>query len=446
MSEATFTLSVRNSKAIASADICLDQITVLTGVNASGKSTIARMWSQLVNLSNLYPLFAKQDAWDELSTWSVHIVKLKERINGALGDVLLGGSVAEQGVDFSRLLSVEELQVIVNKLEAFTDDVLASLKSIPNVDDVQRAVMAFVRAVGVGEEFASDVGKLRKVFAEKAEKCIQRYQANMSTRNYYVYNQCRHYGIDVRWLTDVESMEFKEGDAVVYSVRKAIGAQSASLEATASLREIFGIKDALYIASPWISIPRIKSNGVLRMSMDELPHIVVNPEFSPETTLFQLLGGELEIDEQSQDRRWIYRRRDGLTVRLEDCAIGMKALSILDILYSRGYLSSETLLIIDEPEAHLHPQWIVEFARILVIIAKKLKVRMLLTSHNPDMIAALQKISDVEGLGGVRFYMAKPAGESNGYKFTYDDLGRDIEPIFDMFNIAMDRIYTYGNG
>ena len=446
MNEATFSLSVRNSKAIASADICLDQMTVLTGVNASGKSTIARMWSQLVNLSNLYPLFAKQDAWDLLSTWSIHIVKLKERINGMLGGVLLGGPAAEQGTDFSSLLSGEELLVVVNKLKEFTDNVLGTLKSIPDVDDVQRAVMAFVRAVGVGEELASDVEKLREVFSERVEKCIQRYQANMSTRNYYVYNQCKHYGIDVRWLTDVESMVFKEGDAVVYSVRKSTSAQPAQLEATASLREIFGIRDALYIASPWISIPRIKSNGVLRMSMDETPHIVVNPGFAPETTLFQLLGGELEIDEQSQDRRWIYRRRDGLTVGLEDCATGLKALSILDILYSRGYLNSETLLIIDEPEAHLHPQWIVEFARILVVIAKKLKVRMLLTSHNPDMIAALQKISKVEGLDGVRFYMAKPVGGSNGYKYTYDDLGQEIEPIFDMFNIAMDRIYAYGNG
>ena len=170
MNDATFSLSVRNSKAIASADICLDQMTVLTGVNASGKSTIARMWSQLVNLSNLYPLFAKQDAWDLLSTWSIHIAKLKERINGMLGGVLLGGPAAEQGTDFSSLLSGEELLVVVNKLKEFTDNVLGTLKSIPDVDDVQRAVMAFVRAVGVGEELASDVEKLREVFSERVEK------------------------------------------------------------------------------------------------------------------------------------------------------------------------------------------------------------------------------------------------------------------------------------
>ena len=182
------------------------------------------------------------------------------------------------------------------------------------------------------------------------------------------------------------------------------------------------------------------------MAMDEVPHMIVDKEFVPESSLFQVLGGELEIDEQSQDRRWIYKRSDGLAVSLEDCATGMKALSILDILYSRGYLNSETLLIIDEPEAHLHPQWIIEFARILIVIAKKLKVRMLLTSHNPDMIAALQKISDVEGLDGLRFYMAKPVGGAGGYKYTYEDLGKNIEPIFDMFNVAMDRIDAYGNG
>ena len=90
-------------------------------------------------------------------------------------------------------------------------------------------------------------------------------------------------------------------------------------------------------------------------------------------------------------------------------------------------------------------QWIIEFARILVVIAKELRVRMLLTSHNPDMVAALQKIADVEGLDGLRYYMAKPVNGSNGYKYMYEDLGKNIEPVFDMFNIAMDRIDAYGN-
>lgn len=445
MSDSTFTLSVRNSKAIASADICLDQITVLTGVNASGKSTIARMWSQLVNLSSLYPLFAERDAWGILAIWSVHIVQLKERLGGVPRGVL-GGAAAEPRIDFSSQLGLTDFKTLVENLKEYTEKVFADIEQNGTNGDRRRAIITFLRAVSVGEEFVDDIAGLRKIFMGKVEKSIERYGDNIERRDYSVYNQCRYYGVDVRWLTDVERMVFKEGDDVVYAVKAADQAQSSKLSSTAPLREIFGLRDALYIASPWLSVPRIGADGVLRMAMDEVPHVVVNHEFSPEASLFKVLGGDLEIDEGSQERQWLYKRIDGLTISLSDCATGIKALSILDILYSRGYLNSETLLIIDEPEAHLHPQWIIEFARILVLIAKKLRVRMLLTSHNPDMIAALQKISDVEELDGLHFYMSKPLSGSNGYKYTYEDLGRNIEPIFDMFNVAMDRIDAYGNG
>ena len=35
-------------------------------------------------------------------------------------------------------------------------------------------------------------------------------------------------------------------------------------------------------------------------------------------------------------------------------------------------------MIIDEPEAHLHPQWIVEYARLIVLLHKKLVLNFLL--------------------------------------------------------------------
>ena len=444
MSDSTFTLTVRNSKAIELAEICLDQITVLTGVNASGKSTIARMWSQLINLSSLYPIFAERDAWEILSIWSTHIVQLKERLDRAPRGVL-SGMEAESVVDFASLLATIKFSDLVERLKDYTEKVLSGIEKGVNDGEKRRALVTFLRAVGVGEEFVDNIQGLREIFMRKAEKCLRQYEENMTHRDYRVYNQCRYYGMDVRWLTDVESMTFKEGADIVYAVKSSEKEWSRKLDSTAPLREIFGLRDALYIASPWISVPRIGANGVLRMSMDEVPHIVVNRDPSTEISLFRVLEGVLEIDEQSKERRWLYRRSDGLTVGLDDCATGMKALSILDILYSRGYLNSETLLIIDEPEAHLHPQWIIEFARILVVIAKELKVRMLLTSHNPDMVAALQKIADVEGLDGLRYYLAKPVNGSNGYKYVYEDLGKNIEPIFDMFNIAMDRIDAYGN-
>ena len=43
----------------------------------------------------------------------------------------------------------------------------------------------------------------------------------------------------------------------------------------------------------------------------------------------------------------------------------------------------------DEPEAHLHPKWQNAFAEIIVLLVKELNVNVLLTTHSPNFMLAL---------------------------------------------------------
>ena len=100
------------------------------------------------------------------------------------------------------------------------------------------------------------------------------------------------------------------------------------------------------------------------------------------------------------------------------------------------------MLIIDEPESHLHPQWIVEYARMIVLLHKHIRVKFFLASHNPDMVSAIRYIAEKEGvLDNVNYYLAEKAEEA--YLYNYRALGSDIAPIFGSFNIAIDRISQY---
>ena len=122
----------------------------------------------------------------------------------------------------------------------------------------------------------------------------------------------------------------------------------------------------------------------------------------------------------------------------------MKTFTYLQRLLQNGFLDDNTLLLIDEPEAHLHPQWIVEYARLLVLINKKLGVKIMIASHNPDMVAAIRSIAEKEGvLENTHFYLAEKNAESRRY--VYNDLGQEIDEIFRSFNIALDRIKLYGS-
>ena len=129
---------------------------------------------------------------------------------------------------------------------------------------------------------------------------------------------------------------------------------------------------------------------------------------------------------------------------MKDAATGFKTFSYLQRLLENGYLNEETLLMIDEPEAHLHPQWVVEFARLLVLLNKKLGLKIMLASHNPDMVAAIHDIANKEGvLANTNFYVAQQESPDN-HQYVYKDLEHEIGEIFESFNIALENINRYG--
>ena len=47
------------------------------------------------------------------------------------------------------------------------------------------------------------------------------------------------------------------------------------------------------------------------------------------------------------------------------------------------------MLILDEPEAHLHPSWQNKFAEMIVLLVKELGVNIVLTTHSSNFVLAL---------------------------------------------------------
>jgi len=112
------------------------------------------------------------------------------------------------------------------------------------------------------------------------------------------------------------------------------------------------------------------------------------------------------------------------------------------MLLNNGTLNAGTLLILDEPEAHLHPQWIVEYGRFLVYLNQVIGVKLLVASHSPDMVSALKYITEKEGnLEKLNFYLAEQ--RSGEYKYDYKHLGVEIEEIFSSYNKSFDKLNDY---
>ena len=76
-------------------------------------------------------------------------------------------------------------------------------------------------------------------------------------------------------------------------------------------------------------------------------------------------------------------------LKISNLATGSKMFSIIKMLLNIGEINSTTMLILDEPEAHLHPMWQNAFAEIMVLLVKELNVNILLTTHSPNFMLAL---------------------------------------------------------
>lgn len=98
----------------------------------------------------------------------------------------------------------------------------------------------------------------------------------------------------------------------------------------------------------------------------------------------EVISGEFEFSINGD-----YYIDKGCKLRFSNLATGSKLFSILKLLINKGALDESTLLVLDEPEAHLHPAWQNKFAEIIVMLVKELNVKVLLTSHSPNFVLAI---------------------------------------------------------
>ncbi len=97
-----------------------------------------------------------------------------------------------------------------------------------------------------------------------------------------------------------------------------------------------------------------------------------------------ILPGTFEFSSDGE-----YYIHDGLKLRIPNLATGSKMFSIIKMLLNKGEIDDTTMLILDEPEAHLHPEWQNAFAEIIVLLVKELNVNVLLTTHSPNFMLAI---------------------------------------------------------
>lgn len=126
---------------------------------------------------------------------------------------------------------------------------------------------------------------------------------------------------------------------------------------------------------------------------------------------------------------WDYLVFKNLDKEIEpiNTATWIKSFGILDLLDRSHNLDSSNLLILDEPEVHLHPEWQVEYAKLIISLLKERDVTILITSHSPYLIEAIDKYStDSKISNRVNYYLSET-------KWKWEVISDKTENLNDIF-------------
>jgi predicted ATPase len=113
---------------------------------------------------------------------------------------------------------------------------------------------------------------------------------------------------------------------------------------------------------------------------------------------------------------------NGKNVNIANLSSGLKTFITLKQLLTQGVIKEKSMVIIDEPEVHLHPEWQVLFAKIIVLVQRKFDVNFLINTHSPYFMEAIDVFASKFGLGkDLRCYLSEK--DKNGNAFVEDVTG-----------------------
>ena len=146
----------------------------------------------------------------------------------------------------------------------------------------------------------------------------------------------------------------------------------------------------------------------------------------------------------------IYRRKNGRfayqvknaekILNIDNVSTGLKTFIILKTLLMNGLLESNGTIILDEPEIHLHPEWQLLFAEIIVLLQKEFGMNILLNTHSPYFLRAIQVYSAKYGIHDMcRYYMselsdtgsARIVNVTDNIDKLYEKLSRPLQKLED---------------
>lgn len=126
---------------------------------------------------------------------------------------------------------------------------------------------------------------------------------------------------------------------------------------------------------------------------------------------------------------------------LESLSSGMKIFYLIKNLIDTGIIVKNSTLILDEPEAHLHPNLQITLAEIIVLLQKKMKLHILTNTYSPYFMRAIEVFSEKYGIDDTtKYYLVYNDSDNAKVK----DVTLNISKIYKELSDPLQRLENEG--
>lgn len=382
-------LRIQNFAKVKEADIILDGITIIAGKNNTGKSTVGKVLDSMYNSTNNL----------EVKMKSARKSRLRQILNYTGTSMHVPSAFISETVE--GIFEAEDTDSEKWFLERF-------INYISNKEIMIEHKMLL-------EELLDKIAEIKEIPDEVFTKVIlSNYFNEIFNGN---INNTEHSDtiaeVEIEIKIGKNSIQFRNDTCVDYHFDYNPVSSSFYLDNPMIIDKLNNT-DVIRIPRRYLSEQEYHLYcGLAGMKIpfeDRAINEIINQERLDKVfgLLDRVIPGEITYNQKYEYKT--QKGKNGIDIR--SMSTGLKSFAIMKQLIMNGSLNEKDAIVLDEPEIHLHPEWQMVYAELIVALQEKFDLNFIINTHSSHFLETLDFYAEKYGRKGIcHYYLSK---ESEG--------------------------------
>lgn len=402
---------IKNIGKIKFADIKFDGITVIAGKNNTGKSTISEIVASFfLSLSDIER--------------KVFFYKLRE-IRNIFSSICT--DISKRRLFNIRRSEIDNLIVVFlngknKKIDIFIYSVFALLNLNIEEYDIENLYSAIEEVLHYKDEDISRIeldscitetlnGKVNSFYTNEQAEIVFTIK-NIENKILFSGNEINECSIKSHIISNAT---YINNPFILDKINVGAGSQLNTFSFIEN-NLIYKLKNKVTAEYPDDDTLWNNNDPIAKLRNDKLLHNIL-------TKMNEILPGKIIFND-----KYVYKI-ENQDIDVSSLSAGIKAFALIKQLIENNQLNEKDVLILDEPEIHLHPEWQLIYAELIVLLQKEYNLTVLITTHSSTFLEAIDLYSQKNKTDdNCNYYISQPADVKN--MVTFEDVTNNLDVVY----------------